>query len=458
MDNPISDSVYQLITSAPPLYLPEISDAAWDNARASTDSELAAKRADGFFLIASLNAALLGALADQDSCASDIREQLQEDILIEPIITLLLEKAGVYSHHPDEKHVERERQAYKAFAIFTEMAVADRGLEEFTGWFKEVFTPILSVIVEEFIQQRAPQPTLKRKLPASIGREWKRRKTDFSSTDNRVASALDILLRLRHRQALLRFFPTSTVVIALKPGTIKPPVTQFPIYPPKTLSALQNSTRASSSVSSLDQTSLENLSEPSSQSTANESVTILSPQPTLAPEMIEPATHLAPQQTEIAPAATDDLLQEADRFIGETIEMHRRGEIKPLVQMETTDTTTTTPIKPVPEPKANSNNTKASAQKDRQRNASSGKKKGKKKAQKAEQPPPRNNPAPLSGGGMANSGESSQPSPQPEQPFLESFEAPRYDDVPAKWFWPNAPTYVFSNPLVAVMPPSFYWT
>jgi hypothetical protein len=77
-----------------------------------------------------------------------VHETLCEVILSNDILARLLYKADVC----DSWGSRETEQASRAFLVFTEMVLVDRGIEEFASWFALTFDPIISVAVEACIE------------------------------------------------------------------------------------------------------------------------------------------------------------------------------------------------------------------------------------------------------------------------------------------------------------------
>ncbi|KAF7312433.1 hypothetical protein MIND_00256800 [Mycena indigotica] len=400
----ISASFEDAARSAPPIDFPRLSDASWDDALASTESELAVKRSDGFFLVTALKACILAHLA-QSMRLTKAKEDLHEDVLLEPLISLLLQDAGVWERKKDEP----ERQACRAFFIFADLVVAERGFEEFSVWFNAMFTPIIRACIGDLLRRitvQSPHPS-----------------PDHDSTPRIQicgASSREILIALRRRQAFSQD-PTSVV----------------PPADPGALASLQLR---------LGTHSIE--PRPSEDSATPVLSTVA--QPELGSAFHRPETE---------PSVTNELLKEAARFIEETIEMHQRGDINAGAKIGGMDKPTAwASYKTLPDAcdKRSEPFVVQSASDSMVKNNMSTEKDGP-KATEAVNRGLAWQPLPLSSGGMANLPlAASNQAASSHYPKL--FEAPLHDDIPPQWFWPNAPTDIFSNPMLTTLAPVLYWS
>ncbi|KAJ7227310.1 hypothetical protein GGX14DRAFT_386011 [Mycena pura] len=203
MDTCVSAAICAFISNASSsfyLHFPFLSDHAWNSSLSCSECELDAKRSIGFMaLYSSLEVALVSA-AKQHHPVPDLGP-LREAILSDHFLALLLITAGV----SDSCSAREYEQASRAFVVFVEMVILDKGLPEFVVWFADVFDPIISVAFKAFSRPVCETPS-KHPLASydySHSSASKRRRTgsDVSRTRSST-STLDTLRRLRQRQVL----------------------------------------------------------------------------------------------------------------------------------------------------------------------------------------------------------------------------------------------------------------
>ncbi|KAJ7928911.1 hypothetical protein B0H13DRAFT_2652826 [Mycena leptocephala] len=203
MDIIVSNAVHDFLSSAP-FYLrfPSlINDRIWDTALACTERELDAKRSYGLLALYSyLELALIRAtkrLQDPPNL-----EPLREVILSDDVLARLLFRAGVCDFCTGQE----SEQVSRAFSVFAEMVITDRGTPEFVSWFAHTFDPIISVVFEA-CNGRQPDsvcttPT-KRIFPFHDGTASKRWRTAANTSKvSPPVSTLAVLRQLRQRQML----------------------------------------------------------------------------------------------------------------------------------------------------------------------------------------------------------------------------------------------------------------
>ncbi|KAF7316749.1 hypothetical protein HMN09_00408000 [Mycena chlorophos] len=442
---------------------PELSDKCWNEALASSEAAYAARRNDGFFVVAALQARLIAKFAGQKRLSEADAEDVQEDALIEPVVALLMRKAGVYRPHSADHTLERNVQ--RAFFVFVDMVVAERGFPKAQLWFDALFSPIVAAMVDDVIEERlraaAVQSGSKRCAASPVSGECKRRRIEADSTSAKrpvpPLSTFDILLRLRQRQSF-RHLANHNAILARVPTP--PPcsvITPSPILP-----------------------SHSSIFAPSLPSSTTPTVPVAQA-PDLEPSMPSgPASAPADQaKNQADPIISPELLDEAERLIKETIAETRRQ-----LQFASRMVDASPPTKHGPE--VASRGTKDSENSDKQLNTSEGIRRLRKANSES---------MPLSSSGMANSvnvperanlNELKATSSTAFEPPLmrdtttvaadaspiqpntvpltssycdNSFTAPLvYDTVPERWFWPNVPTDMFSNTFLSTVPPVFYFT
>nr|GAT50764.1 predicted protein [Mycena chlorophos] len=441
---------------------PELSDKCWNEALASSEAAYAARRNDGFFVVAALQARLIAKFAGQKRLSEADAEDVQEDALIQRVVALLMHKAGVWRPYSADHTLERNVQ--RAFFVFVDMVVVERGFPKAQLWFDALFSPIIAAMVDHVIEERlrvaAVQSGSKRCAASPVSGECKRRRIEADSRSAKQPvpplSTFDILLRLRQRQSF-RHLANHNAILARVPT---PPscsvITPSPILP---------------SHCSLSAPSLPSSTTPTAQAAQ-----------ALEPSMPSgPASAPADRQAEVQgdPMLSPELLDEAERLIKETIAETRRQ-----LQFASRMVDASPPTKHGPE--VASRGTKDSENSDKQLNTSEGIRRLRKATSES---------MPLSSSGMANSvnlperanlnelkatsstafepplmrdtttvaadASPIQPSTVPLTSSYcdNSFTAPLvYNTVPERWFWPNVPTDMFSNAFLSTVPPVFYFT
>ncbi|KAJ7364165.1 hypothetical protein DFH08DRAFT_1072966 [Mycena albidolilacea] len=196
MDILVSAAILKSLNA--PFFFPSISDLSWETTLACTERDVDAKRSCGLLAIYSYLQQPLIRVAQNPP----VHETLCEVILSNDILARLLYKAGVC----DSWGSQEIEQASRAFLVFTEMVLVDRGIEEFASWFALTFDPIISVAVEACIEWGEPvylcSSRTKRLFPVHEGRTSKRRRTLKNASEPMpLISTFDALRQLRQRQS-----------------------------------------------------------------------------------------------------------------------------------------------------------------------------------------------------------------------------------------------------------------
>ncbi|KAJ7455331.1 hypothetical protein B0H11DRAFT_2067689 [Mycena galericulata] len=201
MDTLVSNAVHDVLSS-PSFFLrfPTLSDRTWDTTFACTRHELDAKRSNGLLALYSFLERALIRVTERRDCPLDL-ESLREILLSDNILALFLVNAGVH-----ESYAGQDSEVGRAFLVFVEMVIMDRGVQEFGTWFAHMFHPIVSKAFEACgscqhdLAVRSPS---KRALQRENGGASKRRRTGMDASGSRThPSALTVLHRLRQRQTL----------------------------------------------------------------------------------------------------------------------------------------------------------------------------------------------------------------------------------------------------------------
>ncbi|KAJ7170837.1 hypothetical protein C8R43DRAFT_981250 [Mycena crocata] len=128
-------------------------------------------------------------------------ETLREAILSDPVLTKFMARAGVH----DTVDQENEQVA-RAFLVFVEMVLMDRGVQECATWFAHNFDPIIfAAFAAGDACQPASKPPSKRAVPFGDegGSNARRQRTEVDPFEAEPpTTTLLVLQRLRQRQML----------------------------------------------------------------------------------------------------------------------------------------------------------------------------------------------------------------------------------------------------------------
>ncbi|KAJ7650130.1 hypothetical protein FB45DRAFT_10469 [Roridomyces roridus] len=342
----------------------KLSDNAWDStlSRRYPRSELDEKRSRGLLV---LHALLEQSLRRSTASLTDL-EYLREVLLSDDVFAFLLSKAGVY-----DLATGKTTEAARAFLAFVDMAVdSSGGIREFEQWFKSVFDPLVFAISQTPRACQEPRGNKRSALQCDF-LPSKRRCTEKPSLPTPGATRA-ILERLRQRQNLCAP-DISEIHIALHqsrhdatPLSAEQDITlisfdSFSTCPSfsRFISADDNwaeericvpeTPTSSTLTNSLSLTVAATPHSPSQRFCVPETHTIEmhtsstltdSPSATLLPVASTP--HSPSQTSSVAddpfrasdgprtpPVTEQHLLEAAEQFIRETIEMVRRGELVP---------------------------------------------------------------------------------------------------------------------------------
>ncbi|KAJ6576626.1 hypothetical protein DFH09DRAFT_1149889 [Mycena vulgaris] len=214
MDSLVSNAVHDFLSSAAfDLHLPSLSDVTWNTAFLCTESEFDTRRSGALsVLYAYIHQALARAAAGQDSPPN--LKQLLDFILSNDILARVLVKAGVHDSYAGQEN----KQASRAFLVFVEMVVIDRGVPEFVSWIAQTFDPIVSVAfgASSTCQSAGETPSKRPLLSEDDGASKRRRIGTDIFEPARPASTFTVLQRLRRRQMLsISGIATSEILVVL---------------------------------------------------------------------------------------------------------------------------------------------------------------------------------------------------------------------------------------------------
>ncbi|KAF7374784.1 hypothetical protein MSAN_00363900 [Mycena sanguinolenta] len=201
MDTLVSNAVHKFISALFHPRFPSISDSSWETTLTCTEPDLDAKRSRGLLALYSYLEQSLVRATRMTQGPPDLGP-LREVILSDEVLERLLLKAGVC----DSCGGPASEQVGRAFFVFADMVIMDRGVEEFASWFSDIFDPIISVAFEACVgcQLESAGSSLTKRLSLVYqGTPSKRRRTSLeSSAPSPLIFTLSILQRLRQRQML----------------------------------------------------------------------------------------------------------------------------------------------------------------------------------------------------------------------------------------------------------------
>ncbi|KAJ6513106.1 hypothetical protein C8R45DRAFT_962442 [Mycena sanguinolenta] len=201
MNTLVSNAVHKFISALLYPRFPSISELSWETTLACTERDLNAKRSHGLLALYSCLEKSLVRVTKMTQVPPDLGP-LREVIFSDDVLERIVLKSGVC----DSCGGPESEQVGRAFLVFVDMVVMDRGIEDFASWFSDIFDPMIIAAFEACVgcqpESAGTSPT-KRRAPVCEGTTSKRRRTSLEiSAPSPLISTLFVLQRQRQRQML----------------------------------------------------------------------------------------------------------------------------------------------------------------------------------------------------------------------------------------------------------------